>query len=234
MISRFHFSVDWRGNLRRTFILLGILILVMSLAFESSATAPPWEAKDWTQWTPKECISILSDSPWAVTFLAYSHGADGQESMSPATARISSSLVIRQAIMRMRGLPQDLARVPHRQQVQRDEKTGTACLDQLFDDRIVVTISGGFIDEIKSGPEMIVSRRKYSPLPSSQSDPIADACWEQTLTRNSRSVVFVYPRVVGGKPVIGPGDKKFTIVSPWKRDFEFNVEKMVYKGKPDF
>src|ERR1039458_5725645 len=87
MISRFHFSVDWRGNLRRTFILLGILILVMSLAFESSATAPPWEAKDWTQWTPKECISILSDSPWTVTFLAYSHGADGQESMSPATVR---------------------------------------------------------------------------------------------------------------------------------------------------
>jgi len=208
--------------------------IVVVLAYPSSAALPPWESKDWTQWSPKDCISILSDSPWAVTFLAYSHGADGQVLMSPATARISSSLVIRQAIMRMRGLPQDPARVPHRGEVQRDEKAGTSCLDQLFDDRIVVTIGGGFLDEIKSGPEMIVSRRKYSPLLTSEDDPIAEACGGQSVIRNSRSAVFVYPRVVSGKPVIGPGDKKFTIVSPWKRDFEFNVEKMIYKGKPDF
>jgi hypothetical protein len=218
----------------RALALLGIVIAVTLLAFPSGATAPPWESKDWTQWTPKECIGILSDSPWAVTFLAYSHGVDGQVSTSPATARISSSLVIRQAIMKMRGLPQDPARVPHRGEVQRDEKTGTSCLDQLFDDRIIITISGGFADQIKSGPEMIVSHRKYVPLPSSQNDPTADACGGLDMIRNSRSVVLTYPRTVDGKPVIGPGDRKFTIVSPWKRDFEFNIEKMIYKGKPDF
>lgn len=226
--------IGWGNSLRRFFVPVGILIISMSLAFASHATAPPWESKDWTQWTPKECISILSDSPWAVTFLAYSHGADGQVSTSPATARISSSLVIREAIMKMRGLPLDPNRIQHRGEAQRNNLAANACLDQLFDDRIVITISSGFIGDLTSGPEMEVSHRKYSPVQSPQNDSPTDTCGERASMTNTQTRVFAYPRIVDGKPVIGPSDKTFTVISPWKRDFEFNIQKMVYKGKPDF
>jgi hypothetical protein len=234
MNSRLTDQVDCRRNFRQFLALFAISVLALLVTFPSMASAPPWEAKDWTQWTPQDCIKILSDSPWAVTFLAYKHEADGNVSESPATARISSSLVIRQAIMRMRGLPADPNRIPHRGEIQKRTQVGPDCLDQLFQDRIVITISSGLIDEIETAPEMNVSRRKYSPLPASQGDPIADACGARTLFTNSQAKVFVYPRVVDGKPVIGPNDGKFTIVSPWRRDFEFNVRNMVYKGKPDF
>ena len=246
MISRFHFSVDRRGNLRRTFILLGILILAMSQAFESSATAPPWEAKDWTNWTFQDCQQILTDSPWAVTYGVHpviSHDyRPGKDivTYSPATAIVSSSLVIRQVYLRQQVLIQ--GKDPHltaertQQGVKQFEQKAAACLNQNFDDRILITINGASVDDFKTPPDMVVSDRKYPPFQIMENDPRTNTCTEHILTANTPQITYAYPRVVNGKSIFGPGDKKFSIKTPstWTRDFEFNIQKLIYKGKPDF
>ena len=100
-------------------------------------------------------------------------------------------------------------------------------MNQGFNDRIVVNIGSGFLNEVKAGLEMEVSKRKYRPTQILEYDSSNPCAIKGT-------VDLVYPRSVDGKLIFAPGDKKFVIVSPWKDDFEFNIEKMIYKGKPDF
>jgi hypothetical protein len=211
-------------RLRRICIPLAISILAVLAAFPSTASAPPWETKDWAQWTMQDCNNILHDSPWALTYAVYRPGPDGQTSSSAATAQISSSRVIRQAMVRRQQLMREGIQSATPQAREQSEKTEAACLSQNLNDRVIVTIESAFPDDFKAGPELEISKRKYLPLQPSQTDP----------TNPCPNGGYAYLRVVNGKPVIGPGDKKLTIVTPWKRDFEFDIQKMVYKGKPDF
>ncbi|HEY4839590.1 MAG TPA: hypothetical protein VIH72_13330, partial [Candidatus Acidoferrales bacterium] len=48
------------------------------------------------------------------------------------------------------------------------------------------------------------------------------------------ALAFVYPRVVEGKPIIGPTDRKFVVMSSKHRDFNFDIKKMTHESKPDF
>ena len=227
MIAPFRTRHGFNRNVGVSFTLLGVPALAIFLAFATSTKSPPWIARDWTQWTHEDCIQILTDSPWAVTFGVRHPAANGQVTYANATAQISSSLVIRQAWVRQWVLPQELLSSFDPQQKREREQQAAACLNRSFDDRIVVTvlIDPAYTDDFKMGPEMEVSHRKYHPLLTSQND-----------FRNPCNGGYAFPRVVQGKSVVEQGDKKLEILTPstWKRDFEFNIQKMVYNGKPDF
>jgi hypothetical protein len=203
------------------------LLSVVILAALTAQASDVWVTKDWKTWTLEDCNNILHDSPWAMTFAANSRASDGQVLQSSANARILSSLVIRQAIGRQRELL--LERDPNlKPEMRRQaEQLTVACLSQSFADSFVVNVGSGFLADIKAGLEMEVSKRKYRPTQILEYDPANPCSIKGTID-------LVYSRSVDGKPVFVSGDKKFVIVSPWKRDFEFNIQKMIYKGKPDF
>jgi hypothetical protein len=213
-------------------MLLGTLILAMLASFPSAAGNSPWKDKDWKQWTPEECKKILTDSPWAWQIVTgYSYGPDGNTTLGP-TAIIASSLVVRQAHARL-------------------NPSENNCLNEKFDDRVVVrfsqtdVINGRIVvgfnpsDLFDSPPDLIVSGRKIPPLPDHRQNSAACLI--------GAGDDISYPRVINGKPVfkpgkniiefqtnvkLGPNDRAYPVQYDTK--FRFNTKNMVYKGKPDF
>ena len=224
-------------------ITAGIVAVCALLALPPAGRSASWKTKDWTQWTLPECQAILTNSPWAETYglnptlVDGGPGVQSIENTSAATAMISSSLVIRQASLRQLQLLEGRIPFGKLEQVQKVQqgfqKQTDACLSQNFDDRILVTIIDPHPSGFKSAPELVVSGRRY--LPISQGGSVPNPCPKNAATIGT-PYVFAYPRVVNGKPVLGPDDKKFTIKTPkgWERDFEFGLKSMTYKGKPDF
>jgi hypothetical protein len=223
----------------------GIVAVCALLAYTPVGKSASWKSKDWTQWTLQECQEILSNSPWAETYALNptvtneGPGRQGLEYKSAVAAVISSSLVIRQAGLRQLQLMEDKFPVtPERKQKLKDSfvKQIASCLGERFDDQIVVSIYDADADDFNTGPELVISGRKYLPVSVSQGNRFASPCPQNMTIPSGRANVFAYPRVVNGTPLIGPDETKFVIKTPkgWQRDFEFNAKNMVYQGKRDF
>jgi hypothetical protein len=211
-----------------------ILILVAIIAFAAlttTATAPPWQVKDWHLWTVDDCDWILQRSPWASPF----HTGEAGETVNGRTASnarvlITSSLAVRRALVKT-------SMRPNQQKID-------ACLNQDFSDRILVTVVPKHDDDFARAPELIISGRKYSAISAETVNLATDPCLNDSEAGNVfdlahggefvGALAFVYPRVVEGKRIIGPADKKFVIMSSKHRDFNFDIRKMIYNGKPDF
>jgi hypothetical protein len=207
--------------------MLGILIVVTFLALTSTATSiPPWELKDWTQWTDQDCELILTKSPWVSTNLSNGPGSYEKGGQSQAVAQIVSSLVIRQASVRQAQLQQDRDHMDAKAKQQFDQQAA-ACLNQNVEDRIVIGLDANAqTDESTVLGDVEISKRTY-PLTQ-----ISD--WIKSNPCPFYAVVVAIPRVHSGNSVIGPADKKLEIKSPSIRKFSFDLQKMTYKGKPDF
>jgi hypothetical protein len=222
-------------------LIIGILVFGAILALTTTARSESWKSKDWTRWTLQDCMQITTDSPWADTYREHQAYLGNDTIMpSPVTAVVSSSLMIRQAYVRQQQLrigQSDLISPEMRNQGEAMlQDRSDACLNESFSDRIVVTITGVFPGEFKTPPELEVSGRKYPPMEISQENPVGKACTSHMLIAGLPASEYVYPRVVNGNPVIGPKDKRIVITTAttWAHNFVFNLQRMVYKGKPDF
>jgi hypothetical protein len=206
---------------------LTILFIAALTALTSTATnIPPWDAKDWTQWTNEDCELILSKSPWVSS--NFSNGPNSYEKGErvQALAQIVSSLVIRRASVRQAQLQMDHDHMQPDAKKQFDQDA-EACLNQRVDDRIVIGLdANALIDDSKVTGEVDISKRTY---PITQ---VSD--WITSNPCPFYPVIISIPRVTGGNPAIGPTDKKLEIKSPSLRNFSFDPQKMIYKGKPDF
>jgi hypothetical protein len=206
---------------------LAILIVATLAALTSTATTVPvWDAKDWTQWTDADCELILTNSPWVSTNKSNGPNSYEKGGQSQSVAQIVSALVIRQAAVRQAQLQMDHDHMQPDAKKQFD-KDAAACLNQNVSDRIVIgldasaqTGEGNIVGNVE------ISKRQY-PLTQ-----ITD--WVSSNPCPFNPVVVTIPRMLDGKPAIGPGDKKMEFKSPSLRNFSFNPERMIYKGKPDF
>jgi hypothetical protein len=206
---------------------LAILIIAALASLTSTATnVPPWDAKDWTQWTDADCELILTKSPWVST--SSSNGPNSYEKGErvQAIAQIVSSLVIRQAAVRQAQIQMDHDHMQPDAKKQFD-KEAAACLTQNIEDRIVIGLDANATngDSNVTG-EVFISKRSY---PITQ---VSD--WIASNPCPFYPVVISIPRVTGGNPAIGPADKKLEIKSTSLRNFSFDPQKLMYKGKPDF
>ena len=202
-------------------MVLGLVSLGALLSIPARAQA--WEKKDWTQWTIQDCKFILLGSPWAVKGSEEvpnkhidSSGEIVYDSFLP-TAQMSSSLVIRQALVREAQLLQRYDKMSLQKRKAFDQKAAT-CLGNTYDDRFIIQIVFGTIP----GPfRLYVDGRRIEARELRQAS--ISPC------RNQSGTSIAFPRVVDGKPVIQPGDKELKV-----GDFTFNIEQMFYKGKLDF
>jgi hypothetical protein len=216
-----------RNILRLSFTPLAIFAIATFVALTSAATtAPPWDAKDWTQWTEQDCELILSNSPWVATNSSNGPGSYEKGGRLKSIAQIASSLVIRQAAVRQAQLQDDRDHMDPAAQKQFDVQAA-ACLNQNAGDRIIIGLDADAqTDDSKLVGNVEISKRTY---------PIAQVTdWVTSNPCPFYPVVISIPRVLDGKPAIDASDKKLEIKSPSLRNYSFNPQKMIYKGKPDF
>ena len=227
MISRNLSTAAHRKNLRRYFTPLAIFIVATLAALTSTATTVPvWDAKDWTQWTADDCDLILTKSPWVSTALWNGPNAYEKGGRSQSVAQIVSSLIIRQASVRQAQIQVDHDHMDLAAKKEFD-KSAAACLAQDVSDRIVIGMDADAqSDESKLAGNVEVSKRA---IPLTQ---VAD--WISSNPCPFYVVVVSIPRTLDGKPSITAADKKLEIKGPSLRHFNFDVKKMMSKGKLDF
>jgi hypothetical protein len=221
-------------SFRKPGVVLGLVSLIALLAI--SVFAESWQDKDWTQWTSQDCYHILSVSPWAVEGAEVtdryftSPGREGRTTFSPNAVMVSS-LVIRRGLVRQAQINQHYDKMKQQDKQQFDQMANT-CLSLKLDDRIVVRASGpATISTV--APYLLVSGRKIPTMLDPQRNAVSP-CPFDFVTTSKTNHDLVFPRVVDGEQVIQPGDKKVVIHAPWGNEFQFDPEKMIYKGKLDY
>ncbi len=245
-----------------TSIALACLIIFLAL----NVVAQPQNQTDWRQWTGSDVHKILYDSPWVARCCRewdtgpYSEG--GPPDLGRA-ASIVSSLTVRQALARRIVLDKRYAKLDLAAREDVDRRIVT-CLNEQFDDYIVVSFSFSFSDRsgvypMKAFPEQIyLIASDGQKIPGQVvTDSIAMKCGatsDAALPINgARSIEILqlfgpehelaFPRYVNGKPTIKPDDKEirigmdfFTKVVSYRSvgELDFNLAKLTYQGKPDF
>ena len=224
--------------------------IILSLSL--SAFAQSWQDKPWTQWSSDECNAILMASPWVTT-------AQPQDRRNIRHAVLLSSIAVREALLRRMQIDQKYDSMPTEKKLQFDKENAN-CLDApKYRDNIVVRVWGGPPDNSGGSSEagqLIVSNRiRISPAENFDA-PLSCGGgkfpWEFVPTglnaqqanhperdspnsKGPAGVDFVYPRVVGGKPLILHGDS--TLELDWGSKagtFTFQIDNLFFRGKSDF
>lgn len=95
-----------RENVRRASIRRGVFLLLAALAVSFTLTGiakpkdPPWVAKDWREWTGKDCVAVLYHSPWVFFYTTDPMQYARDRLIYTREAQLRSALPIRQAELR--------------------------------------------------------------------------------------------------------------------------------------
>ncbi len=221
------------------------------------AIASGWEKKDWSQWSLEDCTTILSNSPWATT-----KGSSSPEGFASVAVQFASALPIRQALVRSRqfwaqSYKHDAKRI--QAYLQQDQ----TCFSQTYPDRIVVHVMAvageypsrrdptyvGFISVHSDGALTLPNGKKILAIQSTPTPPTDCLAqqWRPAALQERREWDLAFPRTVDGEPAIKPGDKKVTVILGTlvhkkngeeefdiDASFDFDVTKMIYKGKLEY
>jgi hypothetical protein len=237
-------------------MMFGLAAITVFLGIATAAR--PHEETDWKQWTKTDVHRILSKSPWVsnccrATMIDADHRTGPLD--SGFTARIMSSQTVREALVRQMQLDNRYEKLDpvHRQEV---NQRITECLNQKFENSIVVSFAFRFADDrhvdlpMTSQIHLLTAEGKEIAGRLS-TDSIETKCGEI-----SNEVKFLhgapvhneveFPRYfVDGGPTISPADKTIRIELDFYRksypgntvaesELDFNIEKLIYQGKPDF
>ncbi len=230
-------------------------LLVLQPAW--SAAQDFWVKKNFDQWSLKECLRLLQDSPWtkSVTLTrvfiqssaqpAAVMGRDDTPQITYA-AQIWSAAPIRQAAVQKTRLSKEYASLNGAKR-QETEANAVAILKEEFSDRIEIRV------------EYSTTTPAYEQLLAAYWQNRPSALWQQDTflitgtgkhppiqVRNEGLAgyfVLVFSRTVDGRPVIGAKDKGFSLdfYSPTIGVFptehvllEFGLKQMTVQGIPVF
>lgn len=203
----------------------------------------PWETKRWMQWTKKDCAQILEDSPWART----------QQAKVPGThqwvrVQLYSALPVRQALMRRKLIAGDYDRANDAKK-SRLEREAAAEFPPSALDEIAVRVEfgvsadgipdpaggyrdaeGNWISETRYFPIQHPNTGEYGLLLVARRDPVRSL---RKIVLKKASFVLIFPRVIGGQPVLMPDDPTFhlALAGPPPRG-ESNVSMKLKLKKP--
>ena len=232
---------------------LALLLLLVSVAASQSKNY--WE-KDYRQWTERECLNMLEDSPWAnlhtvsQVFIDPLHRDSTARERQP-NPKIVYRVQIRSAAPVMRALVR-LAQL----NVKYDEMTADG--RKAFDQNAERVLSA-------NNAQFVIMQVSYTANVQNDDRELARHWQGQTTERlknfvfliggggvkvplsfyrpgegASREFQFIFPREYNGHPLIGPGDKtlKLEFNHPNIRGtaervlVEFRIEKMMMQGAP--
>lgn len=218
----------------RTIFKVSIAVLFFSvLAWASN----PWESKPYTQWTQKEVLQVLNDSPWAQVKAVHvtwkkpaekgergEKGREGSENQDKIEARWVSSKTIREALVRQDMLSGKMTA----QQAQ-------SVVDQKVPAYEMV-LFGQDLSQFGNMSDADAAKTAYIIGKKTQVKAVAAQAKVERANGRVAAVIFAFPKTVGGKPVIGPGEKQLDFqlsANKLNLNMQFNTQKMTTKSGLD-
>ncbi len=217
-----------------------------------------WEKKPVSEWSPRECQKLLTDSPWAksrvlgdvlIEQIGDPSSVDGREGnpwLSYA-AKFWSARPVRQAYVRQLRLAKDFQALPQEQK-QKIEEQNERMLSAEYSDRIVLVV--GFSTNVESYRRdlirywqtrpsaiwatdtfLLAGKGRISPLGVAVAPGVGD------------QLELTFPRSSDGQPVVGPNDKSISlefvhpnigVLKSERMLFNFKIKDMTVAGKPVF
>jgi len=230
------------------------LIFVVSALFLVGLSALPaaefWESKTYYEWTNKECAKLLTDSPWAWELkiqatgnLGSSDATGGQQFVS-YLIQLRSALPIRQAIVRQAQILNKYDGLSNEQK-QAFDKSSEAFLNADYGDKIVVNIAYSTniqrldMDLARSWQAQTVGVQANSAFLYAGKGEKARLLDFKVSQGAQREFQLVFPRQIGGKPLLTEQDKSLTLefaypvlgnIGDGRGYAEFKVKKMLLNG----
>jgi hypothetical protein len=242
---------------RKIFIATTLASLI--ILFELGAASQFYDQTDWKQWTARDVHQILTKSPWVSNccrepFMTFDGGAGPSD--SGFTARIVSSQTVREALARRVQLDKRYEKLDPARREEVDQGIA-ACLNEKFDTDLVFSFSVAFWEGHWNGlgqasPDQVYlltsdGRKIVGHLvPDSNSIEAKCGGLPNQMTRHDRGVhgnEIAFPRFDEGKSTVGPDAKTLRIAVDYNREttpshtvgeLDFNIEKLIHHGKPDF
>jgi hypothetical protein len=232
--------------------LFALAILIVCLAV--GAIAQSQDQTDWHQWTAKDVNQVLSKSSW-VSSCCWEFRNPGQQPPvvgGGIRATIVSSEAVRRAFVRRIQLDKHYERLSTALQEEVDKRIDI-CIRNKFDNFLVLSLSydfSGVLDSALTSPNQIHLLTSDGTKIAGHlvADPITAKCallpneikrFDGAPPRNE----IAFPRYVGGKPTIRQTDTTIRIVIDFHEttgsvrrvgELDFDIDKLIYQGKPDF
>jgi hypothetical protein len=231
---------------------LVLVTLLLVFAFTSSAADDFWVNKNWKSWSKEECAKILSNSPWAKTWIS-----PGNKSQEVFEIQLRSALPIRQALVRLQQFEQKYDKLDDTKRAAFDAQANRI-LESKYEQLILIHVDYGKTQFTENGDELAMFLRGSLTAFPEGATGLAPRLVTETgdrvqplsvETKNKLSYEFdlVFPRVKDGAPVIKDGTKTFNIqfLTPTNNFtptaipqfivlVEFDISKMLVDGKPSY
>ncbi len=195
------------------------LILTVALSGGWLLAKKPWEKK-FTDWSRKEVLRILNDSPWAEQFVrtrsftGRGTGLRGEREVRDSfTVRFFTALPVRQAYVRMIQIINGYDEMGRQQQAEFDQKFARA-LEMDTSGQIIVALEFASNDPEYSREVERQLRTGTADLFKQSAFLISDRLGRVDLQEyyppapDGTGAKFVFPRQVDGQPVVSADDKQ--------------------------
>jgi len=231
----------------RSFFLPIALLAAMTLCLPLAAQF--WQQKKPAAWSSGDCKKLLTNSPWAKTYVAISdYRAIGSIQATPLrityVAQLWSARVVREAMVRNAQLDAGYAQLgPAEKQAQDEEAAKFIAADTP--DRVIVQVLFAVNKDFYAKrlntywqERTVATLRNVVALagPRGRVAPVGFT----PPTADKAEMQFVFPRLMEGKPIVEPGDAALALeidMSHWgvmkgeKVRIEFAVSEMTLDGK---
>lgn len=219
----------------------------------ASGVSAQWQKKDYKQWSEKEALKVLNDSPWGQTqnsagterlldasdIAGVNRRRDIDEQQVEFRIRFFSSKPIRQATSRLMELMQK-GNVPAQFAAQLD-----ALAKADFSDYVVITV---VTEAVQSGSltgsaASLLARQNTTLLKSdtylvTKEGKRVFLLEFQPPRRDGLGARFIFPRLVDGKPFITPDSEEVLfhskLVGGPELNMRFKTKNMIFDGKLEY
>jgi hypothetical protein len=217
--SVFQANETSRRNTKSLFQLSIIILLLITVPIVLGADF--WEKKEYKEWKDRECVKMLTDSPWAKSY-NISQGSDPSSSLDGSlpyiryTVRLNSALPVRQATIRMAQINNKYDDLSDEQKKQFDQQTNPY-LATAFPDIILIQVEyttnvrNHQIPLINHWQQKTTEHIKNSTYLYGSKDTKIPLMEFVPPEGNSATFQLIFPRQYEGQPVVTAGDKSMKL-----------------------
>jgi hypothetical protein len=233
-----------RRNTKSLFQLFILTLLLITIPIALGADF--WEKKDYKEWKDRDCVKMLTNSPWAKSY-NISRGSDPSSSLDGSlpviryTARFNSALPVRQATIRMQQIANKYDDLPAEQKQQFDQ-SANKYLATAFNDIILIQVEfttnmrNDQIPLINHWQQATTEHIKNTTYLYGSKDAKVPLLEFVPPQGNSATFQLIFPRQYEGKPIVTPEDKTMKLeFLAFPNDEEvlldFKVKDMILDGE---